>query len=91
MVSLFDDYFLINIKYSHSDIAVLFANHGDTTMNTRVLRRLGYGEHEKAINRDFHVSSRHYVVVNMSANLESSELRVATNLFAEKTRHVLFY
>ena len=69
----------------------MFNNHGDRSLNSRILRKLGYGEYEKAIAKDFHHYKRHYVLINMSAHIDSLTLRLCTNLFGETTPHVQFY
>ena len=68
----------------------MFANHGDRAMNRRILDRLGYREFYPRIAKDFHTNSRHYVVINLSADIDS-DLRVCTNIFAENTRYAEFY
>jgi len=74
-----------------SCMAVMFNNHGDRELNQRILRKLGYSEYYKAISKDFHTSNRHYVVVNMSADVEHTNLRLCTNLFNELSPFVVFY
>lgn len=69
----------------------MFNNHGDRCLNQRILRKLGYSEYDKAISKDFHYCSRHYVVVNLSAQIESIDLRLCTNMFNECTPYVEFY
>mgnify|MGYP006944941641 CR=1 FL=1 len=69
----------------------MFNNHGDRLLNSRILRKLGYNEYEKAILKDFHHCNRHYVTINMSAHIDSISLRLCTNLFRESTKHVQFY
>ena len=59
-------------------------------MNKRILETLGYEEFSRHILNDFRLNSRHYVVINLSAEIEN-DLRVCTNLFHEKYENVLFY
>ena len=69
----------------------MFNNFGDRDLNKRILRKLGYSQYAKAIEHDFSYFKRHYVVLNLSALLESTDLRLATNLFGENTPYVEFY
>jgi len=66
-------------------------NHGDRELNQRILRKLGYSEYSKAISRDFSLCNIRYVVINLSAELETNQLRLSTNLFSENNRYVEFY
>ena len=68
-----------------SNIVVMMKNHGDRELNQRILRKLGYSEYAKSISRDFSVSNIRYVVINLSAELESNQLRLSTNLFSENS------
>ena len=68
----------------------MFANHGDREMNQRILKKLGYREFYQRIAKDFKENPRHYVVINLSADVDC-DLRVCTNIFCEKTRYAEFY
>ena len=74
-----------------SNIVTMFNNHGDRDLNQRILRKLGYSEYYKSIAKDFHSCSRHYVVVNMCANIVNLNLRLCSNLFFESSPYVEFY
>ena len=65
----------------------MFNNHGDRQMNRRILQKLGYNDYYESISKDF-FKSRHYVVINLSANIELQALRVCTNLFG---KYIQFY
>lgn len=73
-----------------SNVVTIFDNHGNRKMNKRILETLGYEEFSRHILNDFRLNSRHYVVINLSAEIEN-DLRVCTNLFHEKYENVLFY
>ena len=79
----------ILIFYS-SNIVTLYDNHGNRKTNKRILETLGYEEFSKAILSDFQALPRHYVVINLSAEIPN-DLRVCSNLFKEKYDNVLFY
>ena len=68
----------------------MFANHGDREMNRRILEKLGYREYYKRLLKDFMSKNRHYVVINLSAEIDS-DLRVCTNLFGENSKYTEFY
>ena len=68
----------------------MFPNHGDRRMNQRVLEKLGYQEFYLDIDKDFLTIPRHYVVLNLSAEIPF-KLRVCTNMFHENTRYIEFY
>ena len=72
-------------------MVVLFDNHGNRGVNSRILQALGYNEYSKRIQEDFKNLKRHYVLVNMSAEIPSLNLRVCTNLFQESSKYILFY
>ena len=74
-----------------SNIITLFNNHGDRDLNKRILDKIGYKEYARRILADFHDDNRHYVLINLSADVNCNALRVSTNLFNEKIPHVLFY
>ena len=65
----------------------MFPNHGDRRMNRRVLEKLGYQEFYPDIDNDFMRKPRHYVMLNLSADVPF-KLRVCTNLFNE---YIEFY
>ena len=69
----------------------IFDNHGNRKMNKRILETLGYEEFSRRILADFLLNYRHYVLINLSANIASNDLRVCTNLFGEKYKNVIFY
>ena len=69
----------------------MFDNHGNRKTNKRILETLGYEEYSRQILNDFQTNTRHYVTINLSAEIPSNSLRVCTNLFREKYPHVLFY
>lgn len=69
----------------------MFNNHGDRDLNQRILRKVGYSEYYKEISKDFHQQNRHYVIINMSADIENLSLRLCTNIFHELTPYVEFY
>ena len=71
-------------------MVVLFNNHGDRKLNTRILQKLGYNEHVKAVEFDFKEHQRHYCLINKSAELNNL-LRVCTNLFCERGKYIEFY
>lgn len=79
------------MSFNFSNIVTMFNNHGDRDLNQRILRKLGYSEYHNAIAQDFHLYNRHYVVINMSAHVESLNLRICTNLFQESLPYVTFY
>ena len=60
-------------------------------MNKRILETLGYDEYSRRILADFSQNYRHYVLINLSANISSHDLRVSTNLFSEKYKNAIFY
>ena len=68
----------------------MFPNHGDRMMNRRVLEKLGYHSFYNDIDEDFLNIPRHYVLLNLSAEIPF-QLRVCTNLFHENTRYIEFY
>lgn len=68
----------------------MFPNHGDRLMNRRVLEKLGYHSLYKDIDKDFLTKPRHYVMLNLSAEVPF-RLRVCTNIFKENTRFIEFY
>lgn len=68
----------------------MFPNHGDRGMNRRVLEKIGYQEFYADIDQDFLTKPRHYVLLNLSADVPF-KLRVCTNLFHENTRFIEFY
>ena len=68
----------------------MFPNHGDRQMNRRVLEKLGYQEFYPDIDKDFLMKPRHYVLLNLSADIPF-KLRVCSNLFCENTRYIEFY
>ena len=74
-----------------SDLVTMFDNHGNHKMNKRILQTLGYDEFSRRILADFASNYRHYVLINLSANIQSHDLRVCTNLFSEQYEHVIFY
>ena len=59
-------------------------------MNRRILEKLGYREYYQRILKDFMNTNRHYVVLNLSAEIDY-DLRVCTNIFAENTPYAEFY
>lgn len=69
----------------------MFNNHGDRDLNHRILRKLGYTEYYKTIAKDFYLSNRHYVIINMSAYIEQVNLRLCTNIFNESLPYIEFY
>ena len=84
-------FYPIKLKYISSNIVTIFNNHGDRDLNQRILRKLGYSEYFKAINDDFHHNNRHYVIINMSAEIESVSMRLCTNVFNESLPFIMFY
>ena len=68
----------------------MFANHGDREMNRRILEKLGYREYYQRLLKDFMSKNRHYVVINLSAEIDY-DLRVCTNLFGENSKYTEFY
>ena len=68
----------------------MFPNHGDRKMNQRMLVKLGYQEFYSDIDKDFLTKPRHYVLLNLSADIPL-KLRVCTNIFPENTRFIEFY
>ena len=78
------------IKHFPSNVVTIFPNHGDREMNRRILERLGYREYYQRVLKDFMANDRHYVVINLSADVDC-DLRVCTNIFAENTRYAEFY
>ena len=83
--------FLIDIYLFFSNIVTLFDNHGNRKTNKRILETLGYEEYSRRILADFSQMNRHYVLINLSASIQSNDLRVCTNLFAEKYENAIFY
>ena len=69
----------------------MFNNHGDRDLNKRILDKIGYKEFSKRILADFHANNRHYVLIDLSADVSCNDLRVSTNLFGETIPHVVFY
>ena len=59
-------------------------------MNRRVLEKLGYHALYREIDNDFLRKPRHYVLLNLSAEIPFL-LRVCTNMFHENTRYIEFY
>ena len=72
-----------------SNLVTIFANHGDRTLNRRILERLGYKEFHNKIKQDL-FKGFNYVLLNLSANVPSCQ-RVSTNLFSENTPYAEFY
>ena len=73
------------------DVVVLFENHGDADLNTRIMRRLGYIKPYRQAVSIFKSIPHSYLVVNCSAKLSHSYLRVASNLFSERHEYIEFY
>ena len=69
----------------------MFDNHGNRKMNKRILQTLGYEDYSRQILYDYQQNTRHYVLINLSAEIPSNNLRVCTNLFGENCDFVLFY
>ena len=68
----------------------MLSNHGDRRMNKRVLEKLGYQEFYADIDKDFLVIPRHYVILNLTADIPF-KLRVCTKIFHENTKYIEFY
>lgn len=73
------------------DVIVLFENHGDANLNTRIMRKLGYIQAYKQAVTNMRLNPYSYIVVNCSAKLSSNYLRVCSNLFCEKHPYIEFY
>ena len=78
-------------KTFFSNIVTLFDNHGNRGVNSRILCSLGYSEYSKIIQEDFRLKKRHYVLINLSAEILSIDLRLCTNLFSEDSKYIHFY
>jgi len=70
---------------------VLFENTGDTSLNNRITKKLGYLKQYKDALKYINDFPYSYVLVNMSAKLENKILRVSSNLFGERGRFIEFF
>ena len=73
------------------DVVVLFENHGDAELNTRIMRKLGYIKAYKEALSTLKSNPYSYLVVNCSAKLSNSILRVSSNLFSERHQYIEFF
>lgn len=73
------------------DCVVLFENNGDTSLNNRIMKKLGYLRQFKEAIKDLYDLPHSYLVVNLSAKLPNRIMRVATNLFSEQNKFVQFF
>ena len=70
---------------------MLFENHGDMTLNSRIMQRLGYlRQYKEAIKTVFEFPYS-YLVLNLSAKLPNKIMRVASNIFSENSKYVEFF
>lgn len=75
---------------NNTDVIVLFANHGDKDLNTRIMRKLGYIKAYKQANCVW-CKPHGYVVINCAARLPHEHMRVSSNLFCEHHKYVEFF
>ena len=73
------------------DVVVLFENHGDADLNTRIMRKLGYINAYRQAVSTLKSIPHSYLVVNCSAKISHAYLRVASNLFSESHQYIEFY
>ena len=73
------------------DTIVLFQNHGDADLNTRIMRKLGYMSAYRQSMEIWRSRKHPYIVINCSAKLPNNIMRVSTNLFAEIHPYVEFF
>ena len=75
---------------NNTDVVVLFENHGDSDLNTRIMRKLGYSTTYKQAKKALSVPHG-YLVINCNAKVPHKFLRISTNLFAENHQYIEFF
>ena len=73
------------------DCIALFENTGDMDLNNRIMRKLGYQKSYKLAAHYLREIPHSYLFINLSAKLEHSIMRVATNLFKENHNYIEFF
>jgi hypothetical protein len=75
---------------NNTDVIVLFENHGDASLNKRIMLKLGYANAYKQALQTLLSRTHAYLVINCNANL-CNKMRVATNLFSEFHDNIEFF